>query len=167
VSIEDRTGLLWYDCDWQQLRELELLATGKLNIGATVFEVGAHQGIVAMMLAKIVGPTGRVIAIEADRRCVEIAQKNLVLNGITNVTLVHAAVAATSGEINFAEGCHVGRDERGLNTQMVKAVTVNDLSKEFGIPDVLFIDVEGFECQVLHGARETKIPPRSIDLSTA
>lgn len=77
------------------------------------------------------------------------------LNGITNVELVHAAVAAIPGEVSFAEGCHIGRSEMGQDTQIVKAVTVDDLAKKFGIPDVLFIDVEGYECQVLHGAQET------------
>jgi FkbM family methyltransferase len=155
VSIEDHIGCSWYDCDWPELREFELLRSRKLQIGATVFEVGAHQGIVAMMLAKIVGPTGRVIAVEADRRCAEIARKNLALNDITNVELVQAAVAAITGEVSFAEGSHIARGERGQDTQMVNAVTVDDLRKEFGIPDVLFIDVEGYECQVLHGAQET------------
>ena len=37
----------------------------------------------------------------------------------------------------------------------VKAVSVDDLPAQFGPPDVLFIDVEGFECEVLCGASQT------------
>ena len=37
----------------------------------------------------------------------------------------------------------------------VKAVTVDDLALEYGTPDILYIDVEGFECQVLRGASRT------------
>jgi hypothetical protein len=32
---------------------------------------------------------------------------------------------------------------------------VDELARQFGRPDVLFIDVEGFECEVLKGACET------------
>jgi hypothetical protein len=34
----------------------------------------------------------------------------------------------------------------------VRAVTVDSLAQDHGFPDVLFIDVEGFECRVLEGA---------------
>jgi hypothetical protein len=55
---------------------------------------------------------------------------------------------------------------RGLNGQVddgtgewgsveVEAFSIDALSQEYGFPDVLFIDVEGFECQVLEGAKET------------
>jgi hypothetical protein len=37
----------------------------------------------------------------------------------------------------------------------VKSWSVDDLASQFGVPDVLFIDVEGFECEVLQGAQKT------------
>lgn len=154
LSIEDYQACSWYDFDWPSLRELELLASGKLGSGTTVFEIGAHQGVVAMMLADIVGSTGRVIAIEADKRCVEIALRNLALNSVKNVVMIHAAVAASSGVIQFTEASHVDRGEPGQSGCQVKAVTVDDLANDYGIPGLLFIDVEGYECEVLRGAQK-------------
>jgi FkbM family methyltransferase len=153
LSIEDYEARSWYDLDWPALRELKLLASGKLRPGATVFEIGAHQGVVAMMLADMVGPTGRVIAVEADPRSAEIARRNVALNGMHNVEVLHAAVAATPGEIQFTEASHVDRGEPGQRGRTVKAVTVDGMAKEHGVPAVLFIDVEGYECEVLRGAQ--------------
>jgi FkbM family methyltransferase len=155
VHLEDRLACNWYDRDWPELREIKLLASGRLLPGATVFDIGAHQGVVAMMLANIVGPTGRVIAIEADKYCARVARKNLAQNKVTNVQLVNAAVAAAPGMAEFSELLHVDDGEPGLHARAIKAVTVDTLAEEFGIPDVLFIDVEGYECQVLHGAAKT------------
>jgi len=37
----------------------------------------------------------------------------------------------------------------------LKAVSIDDLSETYGRPDLLFIDVEGYECGVLEGAKKT------------
>jgi hypothetical protein len=37
----------------------------------------------------------------------------------------------------------------------VPAITIDSLSREYGAPDVLFIDVEGYEVNVLGGASKT------------
>src|SRR5256885_12819787 len=47
----------------------------------------------------------------------------------------------------------VSQHEAGAH--LVNVVTIDGLSAEFGAPDVLYIDVEGFECEVLKGARRT------------
>ena len=35
------------------------------------------------------------------------------------------------------------------------SLTTDDLAEQFGHPDLLFIDVEGYECEVLSGSAET------------
>jgi FkbM family methyltransferase len=156
IRIEDRIAKDWYDCDCPELREIKLLSTGNLCAGATVFDIGAHQSVVAMVLANVVGPTGKIIAVEANAHCVEVSRENLRLNNVTNVHLVHAAAGASPGVLHFSEdSLHVDRDEKGQDKKIVKATTVDALAEEFGIPEVLFIDVEGYECEVLRGAKMT------------
>ena len=46
--------------------ELSFLAQHRLRPGATVFDCGAHQCVIAMVMAKFVGATGKVIAVEAS-----------------------------------------------------------------------------------------------------
>ncbi len=57
VSLEDGLAQGWYDYDWPEVPEITLLGKNSLKPGAKVFDIGAHQGVVALMLAKIVGST--------------------------------------------------------------------------------------------------------------
>lgn len=156
VHIEDRGAQAWYDHDWPELPEIQMLSKGKLRPGNTVFDIGAHHAIVAMMLAEIVGPTGKVVAVEASDRYAEMARRNIALNRVQNVTLIEAAAASESGALSFTpDSDAVDRAEPGAGKTTVKAVSVDDLAAQFGTPDVLFIDVEGYECEVLRGATRT------------
>jgi len=97
VLIADPVGEEWYDHDWPLPAEVALLADSKLVEGATVIEVGAHQAVVAMMLAGIVGPSGRVVAVEANPHDYAVACENLKLNKAANIVMVNRAAAAAPG----------------------------------------------------------------------
>src|SRR5580693_8639546 len=60
IHLADALGEGWYDHDDQELMELQFLRRGRLRAGARCFDLGAHQCVVAVVLAKIVGPTGEV-----------------------------------------------------------------------------------------------------------
>jgi len=154
LRIADPVGEAWYDCDWTEPPEVALLRQGRLRPGATVFDLGAHQGVVALLLARVVGPDGCVVAVEASGHEVEIARENLALNGDPRVELVHAAVAARPGVIQFGLDGEVARPGGEWPTVELEAVTVDLLAERHGAPDVLFIDVEGFEREALQGARD-------------
>ena len=92
VTLADPDGASWYGRDWPRLPEIELLASSRLRPGATVFNVGAHQGVVALMLAGEVGPDGRVIAVDPNPVNADLIQTNARLNGASHVRVVAAAV---------------------------------------------------------------------------
>jgi FkbM family methyltransferase len=153
VLIADGLGEGWYDKDWAPLEELELLASGKLRLGATVFDLGAHQGVVAMLMAKTVGPTGRVIAVEGMKHNCDVARENMRLNCISNVTIHNAVIADRDGHVRFFDGLNGSVATEGVG-QMVEAVTIDSLAIKYGEPDVVFIDIEGYEQKALEGATE-------------
>jgi FkbM family methyltransferase len=157
VELIDPMGAGWYDRDWPELPEIALLKQHGLRPGARVFDIGAHQCVVAMMLAKTVGPQGSVLAVEASRENREAGEQNRKLNGIENCRILHAAGAAQSGKLVFNRGTNGQVDDgTGEWGQVeVDAYSVDDLAQQFGNPDVLFIDVEGFECELLRGAQKT------------
>jgi len=156
VHVVDQMGRSWYDHDWAMPAELRELSTrGRLREGARVFDIGAHQGVVAMLLAGFVGAGGEVVAVEATPHNAETARRNATLNGLSQVRVLHAAGADAPGSLRFSprmNGHVAGVDEASV---AVRAVTVDQLAAEYGAPDVLFVDVEGYELHVLRGARET------------
>jgi FkbM family methyltransferase len=68
-----------------------------------VFELGAHQGVVAMMLADFVGDGGKVLAIEASSFNFDLAVQNVKNNKIENVILRNVAISHSKGLIDFVD----------------------------------------------------------------
>ncbi len=157
VRIADPLAQGWYDHDWGPLPEIDLLRHGALTPGARVFDLGAHQGIVALILAHHVGPSGQVVAVEALPHNARLAAVNRDLNGFAQVHVEAAAVADRPGELEIAMDldAQVKHAATDIGTVRVPAVTVDQLAERHGPPDVLFIDVEGYECHVLRGAART------------
>jgi len=157
VHLADPLAEGWYDHDWDELAAISFLRDQQvLAPGATVFDVGAHQAVVALMLAHEVGEAGQVVAIEAEPHNARVAALNRDLNKARNLTVRHAAGASNAGVISFANGLNGQIDERTTAGNVnVIAVTVDGLAQEYGRPDLVFIDVEGYEGHVLRGATST------------
>ena len=138
LHIGDPNGESWYDEEWPDVPELKFLPRYQTRRGATVFDLGAHQGVYALMLADAVGRRGRVVAVEANQFNVDCMKVNCRLNRVRNVTAVHAAVAEKPGTVFFGRGNNGQVDAGGRHedSQEVPAVTIDDLmsiSDEGGI----------------------------------
>jgi len=171
--------VLWVDYGWAQLpftddgdeQELlyhlhqrqwlkkELAALGPLvPSGATVFDIGANLGFYATMFAAQTGPTGRVFAFEPSRRVFEKLCATVERNRLNHVTALNVGCGSTTESTVLRQ---VSRSSG--NATLVagegagEAVQIRRLD---GIPEaaahpphLLKIDVEGFESEVLAGAR--------------
>jgi FkbM family methyltransferase len=159
VIIADPTAAKWYRDELPTASEMHFIRDYALKPGAHVFNIGAHQAVIASMLAQIVGSEGLVVALEPDPFSYNIALQNKALNQLDQIEVLHAAGADVSMMIEF--GLAVGTSGQiaakgdGLPTISVQAYSVDDLTERYGRPDVLYIDVEGFEEKVLSGARRT------------
>ena len=65
--------------------------------GDVVFDVGSNAGM-ALMMSRLVGPRGIVLAFEAKPQIVDKTHYNLVNAGCHNVTLFHKAVSGVKAE---------------------------------------------------------------------
>jgi FkbM family methyltransferase len=130
-----------------------------VQAGDHVAEVGASMGLYALAFAGRVGAAGRVTAFEPDPESASALEANISANGWQErVTVVRAAVGESSGQVRFAAA-------RGLESRIemrpevrdgviaVPMVTLDDALAGRRI-DLIKIDVEGFEQQVLEGARK-------------
>lgn len=156
VHIADPLARGWYDHDWDLGSEIALLQRrGRLQPGARVFDVGAHQGVVALMLAGIVGPAGQVVAVEAVAHNARVATRNAAVNGFAQLLVVQAAIGDADGSLWFEDRWNGAVSRTPGVGVRVEAVTIDTLSARYGAPGVLFIDVEGFELHALRGAART------------
>jgi 2-polyprenyl-3-methyl-5-hydroxy-6-metoxy-1,4-benzoquinol methylase len=69
-----------------------------IGAGMTVLDVGSGAGDVAMLLADLVGPRGRVVGVDMNAAILDVARARAAAQGLANVTFV----AGEAGEI---DGC--------------------------------------------------------------
>jgi len=145
VQLSDPVAEAWYDRDWIECPEIAFLGKHKLRSGCRVFDIGAHQCVVALMLARIVGPSGFVLAVEANPHNARAGEKNREINNTRQLKILHAAIAARVGRLIMSELLNSAVDEgtSGLGRIEVPALSIDDLTRVYGAPDVLYVDVEG------------------------
>lgn len=132
-----------------------------LEPGATFIDIGANKGDFTVLAASIVGPSGRVIAIEPSQNNFRWLRRSVEENAIANAECHRIALGSDNykGILHLAtlSGLHSllslpGRVEEGVEIVDVRAL--DDFIGDAGV-DAIKIDVEGFEAEVLAGAART------------
>ena len=140
------------------LEELDFLRAHTPAGGAFV-DVGANVGTYAMMLARHVGPGGRVIAIEPHPITHARLAFNRAASGFAQATLVAAAAGPSDGELMIETdgdnlgASHIVTGERSGRAIKVPSLRLRHILEHAGVTavDALKIDVEGYEDRVLTG----------------
>jgi FkbM family methyltransferase len=124
--------------------------------GMTVVDVGANLGYYSLLAAKLVGPSGKVIAFEPNSENCRLLLSSLRLGGITNVELIPVACDRAMGWAYYST--HVGSnggliDDDDMLTHpgsVVPTFRLDDIVK--GPVGFMKMDVEGAEGRVVGGA---------------
>ncbi len=133
--------------------------------GFVCFDVGANVGVYALQFCRWSAPTGRVVAFEPNPAAREVLERHLSMNHFEDrVQIVGAAVGSSQDCATFfaagADGMsRLGTPNPALINQSyafsVPVYTLDNFARtNDNVPDVVLIDVEGFELSVLEGARE-------------
>lgn len=141
---------------WRFEPQFQALCQRVLENGAVAVDVGANIGATALIMSAYVGQ-GAVHAIEPGRRTFDLLQRNIAANGAANVQCHSCAIADRSGLAAFAENSaygHLAPDGQG-DTVVVRTLDEFACALDLQRLDLLKIDTEGFEPQVLAGARAT------------
>ncbi|MEA2218703.1 MAG: hypothetical protein QOJ35_1329 [Solirubrobacteraceae bacterium] len=125
--------------------------------GDHVWDVGANIGYIALVAARIVGPGGRVLAIEPDPQCAAAVRANAALNGLASIEVLEAAASDRSGSAElvvvrdrlWSRLASVGDHHLGERRVVVRTVALDDV--EGPPPALVKIDVEGAELDVVAG----------------
>ena len=157
--------------NWEPVATQAILSHAKR--GMCAFDIGAHLGYYSLLLAKCVGPVGRVVSFEASPVNFSTLQRNISINNLDNVELINLAVYSKSGMIGMsvsptdtASGdWSISRRVNGDSIQ-VETISLDQFCEVNQVlPDFLKIDVEGAEHDVLMGGRETigRSQPMHVD----
>lgn len=114
--------------------------------GMTAFDVGAHSGYYTLLMARLVGSSGRVFAFEPNRKSAACLKHHLEINDIRNVEVIEAAVAESVGRSLFTDTDYSG--QLGNHGRVVPTVRLDD----YPSPDFVKMDIEGAEGLALRGA---------------
>lgn len=149
-----------------------------LEPGATVIDVGANIGCFSITAAKMVGPKGRVLAVEPEESTYQQLLKNIKLNHLDNVIALRMAVGAKEGEIVLHSDPNRlfssvfssvnGRPITGTD-QKVPLVTLDLLMDRYKIDrcDYLKLDCEGAEHDIvasLSAATARRVPQITMEV---
>ncbi len=125
--------------------------------GMRIVDVGANIGYYTVLFSKLTGEAGTVTAFEPDPQARSYLARNLDLNGCRNVTVVSAAVAATTGPATFVRNdIERGYLGDGRGAVEVDTQSLDDHFASAGWPRVELVkmDIEGGETPALSGMLE-------------
>ena len=122
----------------------------RLSPASTFVDVGSNLGYFSIVAAHF---AGTVFAIDPQARLADLVRTNAGLNGLTNV---HPICAAAGDRTGFVEMPADGRANTAVDTVSdgikVPVIRLDDYFNDRYRPDVIKIDVEGYELNVLKGA---------------
>jgi FkbM family methyltransferase len=131
------------------------------NEDEVVLDCGAFLGFGSMHMSRQV-KHGRVIAVEPDKDCFAILQRNLAHNKIANIQAIEAAIWREEGSLtlerSFAQAnTLVSEVAQGQERAEVETVSIDHLCARLGIQrlDMLSLTLNGAEVEALEGAGKT------------
>jgi FkbM family methyltransferase len=154
----------YFETDYEHENVAFLTKTCKK--GMTVVDIGAHLGLMSVIIAKLVGEKGKVYSFEPTPKTFEIFKRIITLNHFdTIIKPYNKAVSNFVGMVDFFvdenEGSNanslVSRKDKNRASQKTEVNTLDNIISEIKTDklNLIKIDAEGSELDVLLGAKNT------------
>lgn len=123
--------------------------------GQVVVDVGANQGVFTLLFSRLLGPDGRVFALEPSPALFKALDGNCGINAAHNVTRLQIAAGATRSQGSLHCSRFNGGDNRLSSSRTGPSVVVEIVPLDEILPieqvDLVKIDVQGYELNVAKG----------------
>lgn len=158
INLNDR-GVAWPLIRYREYEAPERLTMSRLlQPGMHAIDIGAHVGYHTLLLSRLVGETGRVVAIEAAPENYTLLRRNLGSNRATNVTALNVAASDQEGEALLEVdhrnlgAHHLVSERHDGETVAVTAQRIDEVAGDLDLrPDFLKMDIEGAEVAAIRG----------------
>jgi len=144
-------------------RELDhkLLLEEVCKAGMKVLDIGANIGYYALMELELIGPTGKLFAIEPSPSNVALLERNLKLNNVRSQVEVRCNAVSNrrakqkfflseKSNLNTFHIDHLPDEKKKEYRPIeVESITIQDVVADWGKFDILRMDVEGHEVEIL------------------
>jgi FkbM family methyltransferase len=150
----------------------------ELSSGDVFVDIGANIGFYSLVASRIVGPSGRVCAIEAEPDTYEALMRNIVMNHCAHVTAVNLGVSDKEAVLTMRVATNDGlHRNRGGNTfiaggdgvsKEIRCMPLKSILERQQIHriDGMKLDTEGFEYRILTaflaGNPDDRLLPRVV-----
>lgn len=143
--------------DYNNMNLIKLLLMSKVESAkeGVFFDIGANIGSYTLVASEV---PGAIVSFEPHPKAFAELQKNLTLNGRSNVRAINAAISDQNGVILLTDGTElstnkvVSQREPDKNTIEVDCMTLDEACERLRVsPTVVKIDVEGHEQEILDG----------------
>lgn len=129
-----------------------------LKEGHNVIEVGSNIGAHTLLIAKIIGKKGKIIAIEPTKFAINKLNRNISLNkDLSNISVVKKIVSDSvyNGSDEFNSDWSMSSPQVPHKLDFV-STTLDILVEESALQklDLLKIDVDGYDYKVLRGGKD-------------
>lgn len=137
--------------------------SGIIKPGDVVLDLGANIGYYALLESAIVGPDGKIFAVEPSPLNYRVLKENINLNGCTNIETFSIAMGDYNGKArmfvsnrsNWSRLVEKNLEDQIDETVMVDISTVDEFLKGRLRPSLIRMDVEGYEINILRGMKQT------------
>lgn len=135
-----------------------------------VVDIGANIGYYVILESKIIGSEGTIYAIEPVPRSFELLQKNIILNECNNVITYQYAIGDRTGTTTMNVGEHLNLStihdgDLEVKEQIrVNILTLDNFLSDKRSPDLIRMDVEGYEYEIIKGMKETLMLNKPLKL---
>ncbi|HEX4169366.1 MAG TPA: FkbM family methyltransferase [Bryobacteraceae bacterium] len=140
--------------------------------GMTIIDIGANQGLYALLFSELVGASGRVLAFEPEPDMFAALTRNCEVNSAFNVECFQFALGARNTRATLTRSLVHAGDNRiaaADSRKITRAIDIKvaPLDEVIGDKSVDFIkmDVQGWELEVLRGMRRTLERNRNLQIA--